>query len=162
MSSRLLTDCVPKLAEAGKLICDDYNLQFAPDGLTCKPICTLRSTAEQLALFKKGRVVRMVDGLPVVDSENPEFIVTKLDGITKTSMHNPISTEPLSRAIDFGIFRDGKYITDDKYYEPLLGLANKYNLISGWDFGNTGDSIAKLKKNKKFKDPPHVQIKGQL
>ena len=160
MSSRLITDCIPELFDINTSICTEYAALFISQGFTLKPICTLRSTAEQFELFKKGRVVNLVNGIPVVISENPRLFITKIDGITKYSKHNPTPLQPLSRAIDYGVFKDGHYITDDQYYEPLLDLARKYNLRSGWDFNNTGLPIEQAKKIKEFKDPPHVEFKG--
>jgi hypothetical protein len=159
MASRSLLDCVPELVTASPLICNDYNALFVSQGFTLKPICTLRSSAEQLELFKHGRVVKMVNGVPVVVSVRSKLIVTKIDGITQFSKHNPTPLQPLSRAIDFGVFKGGSYITDDQYYEPLLDLARHYGLRSGWDFTNTGLPIEKAKRLKVFIDPPHVEVK---
>lgn len=159
MSSRSLSDCVDSLSLAASYIIEDYGRMMINDGLTLRPICTLRSAAEQLEAFKKGRVIEMVDGKPIVIEEHPGLIVTKIDGITKTSKHNPTNEYPLSRAVDFGVFnKAGKYLTDNKYYEPLLDLARKYNLITGWDFKQTGLPIEKLLKIPDFRDPPHVQL----
>jgi hypothetical protein len=148
------------LANKIELIVKEYNETFFQDKVIIKPICTLRLASEQLALFKIGRVVEMVNGIPVVKSVDNRKIVTKLDGIVKRSKHNPTPTQPLSRACDIGAFCGGKYLTDTKYYEPLLTLARKHNLISGWDFGQTGLTMAELKKKKGFKDAPHLEIKG--
>lgn len=160
MPSRDLADCVPEFAHKIELIIKEYNETYFHDKAIIKPICTLRTAAEQLACFKVGRVVEMVNGIPVVKSINPKKIITKLDGIMKVSKHNPTVTQPLSRAVDFGVFIGGKYITDNDYYEPLLTLARKYDLISGWDFKQSGLSIAELKKKKIFKDPPHIEMKS--
>ena len=160
MASRNILDAVPELQEKNLKIIEDYSAFFVGQGFILKPICVLRSCSEQFELFKKGRVVNLVNGLPVVVSENPRLFVTKIDGITKYSKHNPTPLQPLSRAIDYGVFKDGHYITDDQYYEPLLDLARKYNLRSGWDFNNTGLPIEQAKKIKEFKDPPHCEIRG--
>jgi hypothetical protein len=160
MSSRDLNDCVPRLAEAAIKIVEDYNKMFLLEKAILKPICTLRLTSEQLALFKIGRIVEMVNGIPVVKKVFKGKTVTQIDGVTKPSKHNPIPTQPLSRAVDFGVFIGGKYITDTKYYEPLLELARKYNLRSGWDFRDSGLSIVEIKKKTSwFKDPPHCEVR---
>lgn len=160
MSSRLLADCVDQLALAAKAIIDDYNVIMSIEQLTLRPICTLRTAEEQLEAFKKGRKIEMVDGKPVVIEEHKGLVITYLDGITKVSKHNPTKEYPLSRAVDFGVFsKEGKYLTDNQYYKPLLDLARKYGLRSGWDFKDTGLPIDKLIKMPGFKDPPHVEIK---
>lgn len=159
MSSRDLKDCVPELAEAAMRIIEDYNAAHLLEKAVLKPICTLRLTSEQLALFKIGRVIEMVDGVPVVKSVDKRKVVTYIDGITKPSKHNPIPEQPLSRAVDFGVFIGGKYITDTKYYEPILDLARKHGVRSGWDFKDSGLTIAELKKKAWFKDPPHIETK---
>lgn len=99
-------------------------------GQEARPICTLRSAEEQHELWIQGR-------------GKPGSIVTWIDGITKIGAHNPIPGKPpLSRAIDIGVFIDGKYMTKSVYYLPFRVLAKKYGLKSGWDFG----------------DPPHIQV----
>lgn len=161
MSSRDLKDCIPELAEAAIHIMEDYNAEFLAQKISIKPICTLRLTSEQLTLFNIGRVIEMVNGIPIVKSVDKRKVVTYIDGITKPSNHNPLPNQPLSRAVDFGAFCAGKYLTDTKYYEPLLELCRKYGLRSGWDFRASGRSIDLIKKDKKiFKDPPHCEIKG--
>ncbi len=160
MPSRDLNDCVPELAQKIELIIKEYNEMFFHEKAIMKPICTLRTAAEQLACFKVGRVIEMVNGIPVVKSVNPKKIITKLDGIVKRSKHNPTITQPLARAVDVGIFIGGKYITNIAYYEPLLELTRKHSLVSGWDFGQTGLPLAELKKLKTFKDAPHIETKG--
>lgn len=160
MASRKISDCVPELQEKIPLIVQEYNETYLQDNIIIKPICTLRSTAEQLSLFKIGRVVEMVNGIPVVKSVDNRKIVTKLDGITKLSRHNPTPKQPLSRAVDFGVFCGGKYLTEIKYYEPLLELARKHGLISGLDFGQTGKPLTWLKNLRGFKDAPHMETKG--
>ena len=160
MSSRDPKDCVPELADLIPKIVADYNAIFLLEKAVLRPICTLRLASEQFALFKIGREIEMVDGVPVVKSVNKGKTVTQIDGITKFSKHNATPTQPLSRAVDFGVFIGGKYITDTKYYEPLLDLAKKYGLRSGWDFRDSGLSIPELKKKTAwFKDPPHIETK---
>lgn len=140
MSSRLLTDAVIELQQKVPVIILDY--ETANVGRELKVICTLRSTEEQQALFNQGR--------------------TKVDGVHKFSKHNPWPTQPKAQAVDFGVFMNGVYITKNSYYYPLLDLARKYNLISGFDFFNTGDTLEKCLLHSYFKDPPHIEIPGPL
>ena len=140
MASRLLTDTVPELQTKVPLIISDYETAYP--GRELKVICTLRSTEEQQALFDEGR--------------------TKVDGVHKFSKHNPDPTEPLAKAVDFGVFVNNQYITQNSYYYPLLDLARKYQLISGLDFFDTGQPLEQCLAHPYFKDPPHVEIPGKL
>lgn len=129
MASRLLTDCVPELQEKYPAIKKDYEAKFP--NTEVRIICSLRSTEEQNILWKQGR-------------ETPGNIVTWIDGITKIGAHNPIPGQvPLARALDVGVFVKGKYMINSSYYTFFKELAKKYNLKSGWDFG----------------DPPHLEIR---
>ena len=128
MPSRDIALCVPELQEKWPLIKRD--IEAMNPGWEAKPICTLRSTAEQQELFAQGRT-------------KPGPIVTWIDGVTKIGAHNPVpGKKPESRAIDVGIFVKGEYMTRSSYYRPLQTLAPKYGLKSGWSFG----------------DPPHVEV----
>lgn len=134
MASRDTNLCVPELQEKIPLIIKDYNFLYASLNLILKPICTLRSVAEQQEKFAQGRTA-------------PGKIITNCDGIIKVGNHNPIPDQPLSRAVDFGVFQSGVYITSDIYYFYLGRLCMDYNL--GW--GGFWDG---------FKDRPHVEVKG--
>jgi peptidoglycan L-alanyl-D-glutamate endopeptidase CwlK len=128
MASRDITLCVPELQEKWPLIKRDIEAMYP--GWEARPICTLRSTEEQQALWAQGRT-------------KPGHIVTWVDGINKLGAHNPIpGKKPESRAIDVGIFVNGKYMTNSSYYRSLKTLAPKYGLKSGWSFG----------------DPPHIEV----
>jgi hypothetical protein len=148
MASRNLTDAVPELQQKVPVIILDYETQFV--GRILKVICTLRSTAEQQALYALGR------------TDGSDHIVTQIDGVTKFSKHNPDPIEPKSKAVDFGVFIGGKYITNAFYYYPLLDLARKYNLVSGLDFARTGAPLQECLNRKGFKDAPHVEIPGPI
>lgn len=149
MASRDLKLCVKELQEKIPLIIEEYNRLFPEREL--KIICTLRSTEEQQRLFAIGRTTPPI---------GKKYWVTKIDGIRVFSKHNPTPTESLSRAVDFGVFIGGKYITNITYYYPLLDLARKQNLISGLDFNNSGLPLERLLKQKTFKDAPHIEVKG--
>ena len=135
MASRRLEDCVDELQQKWPLIKKDYESTYIDRVI--KPICTLRSTEEQQALYAQGRT-------------KPGNKVTWVDGVTKLSKHNPQPTPggiKLSRAIDVGVFIAGKYITQASFYEPLKDLAHKYGLKSGWDFPSHAC------------DPPHIETR---
>ncbi len=151
MSDRLITDCVLELQQKIPLIIADYATQFP--GQTLGAICTLRSIAEQQADYAKGRTVAPIGA---------RYEVTTIDGVTKFSKHNPWPNQPLSQAVDFGVFINKAYMTEDSYYYPLLDLARKYSLISGLDFFNTGLPLADCLAKKTFHDPPHVEVPGPL
>lgn len=149
MASRDLKLCVQELQEKVPLIIETYNKTFPEREL--RIICTLRSTEEQQRLFAIGRTTPPI---------GKKYWVTKVDGVKVFSKHNPTPTESLSRAVDFGVFIGGKYITNINYYYPLLTFAREQELISGLDFKNTGLPLDKLLKQKTFKDAPHIEVKG--
>ena len=151
MASRLLTDCVMDLQQKVPLIILDYETQNP--GTDLKVICSLRSTAEQQLLYARGRTVAPF---------GPKYEVTTVDGVHKFSKHNPDPIEPKAKAVDFGVFIGGKYMTQDHYYYPLLELARKYFLISGLDFHNTGQTLQQCLARPGFKDIPHVEVPGPL
>lgn len=151
MSSRSLTDCVIELQQKVPLIILDYDTQNP--GTDIRIICSLRSTAEQQLLYSRGRTAAPY---------GPRYEVTKVDGVFKFSKHNPDPIEPKAKAVDFGVFIGGKYMTQDHYYYPLLELARKYNLISGLDFFNTGQPLQACLDRPGFKDLPHIEVPGPL
>jgi peptidoglycan L-alanyl-D-glutamate endopeptidase CwlK len=134
MASRDLALCVEELRNKVPLIIDEYHQINAP--YIIKIICTLRSTQEQQELYAKGRTT-------------PGNIVTYKDGVTSFGAHNPTPTQPLSRAVDFGVFRGKDYITQNTYYSPLGPLAEKYGLVWGGSWET-------------FKDTPHIETKDAL
>jgi len=149
MPTRNLTDAVPVLQSVAPKILADYQ-QVYPDR-ELRVICVLRSSTEQWACFKVGREIQEnLDGTYTILSEDDNEIVTKVDGRTKFSKHLPDPIEPKSKAVDFGVFIGGKYMTNDSYYFPLQFLAHKYGLRSGADFLG------------KFKDFPHVEVPGPI
>lgn len=148
MASKDLKDAVPELEQKIPLIIKDYESMFPERKL--EVICSLRSTEEQQHLYAIGRTLEPI---------GRKYIVTQKDGVTKLSKHNPTPTCKLSRAVDFGVFVGGKYITQIEYYYPLLDLARKYDLISGLDFSNTGQTLEQRKLSKNFKDAPHIEVK---
>ena len=146
MASRDLRNAVPVLRDAVPKIIADYGEMFPGRNLIA--ISVDRTAPEQFELFKIGRVLKLVNGVWTVVSENRRRIVTTLDGYRKKSKHITDEKHPLSEAVDFGVIIHGKYLggaKDVPLYEPLKELAHKYGLIHGSDF--PGD----------FKDWPHVE-----
>lgn len=96
--------------------------------------CTYRTPQTQQKLYQQGRTT-------------PGDIVTNIDGFNKSSNHNFYP----SRAIDVCVNGAPKGtlkiapIWDEEYYYPLIGICNKFGLISGGSW-------------KHFKDWPHLQL----
>lgn len=151
MASRRIEDCVVELQEKVPLIIKDYNALFPERSL--RVICSLRSTTEQQALYAKGRTA------PPLGKRHQ---VTQVDGVHTLSAHNPWPASPLAKAVDFGVFIGGVYQTKDVFYYPLLDLARKYKLVSGYDFSKTGKKLQELLADGRFHDGPHVQIDTPL
>src|SRR3974377_1754464 len=151
MTDRNLADCVPELQKKVPLLIEDYNSMFP--GRQLKSICTLRSTQEQQNLFAVGRTI---------PPYGPKYYLTKVDGVIKFSKHNPDPIEPLSKAVDFGVFIGGKYLKHDIFYYPLLDLARKYELVSGLYFFQRGLPLEVLLQLPEFRDSPHIETKGPL
>lgn len=151
--SRKIEDALPELQEKIKLIQKDYPSYFP--GHDLRILCTLRSIETQKLHYAIGRTIPPF---------GKKYQVTQIDGVTKFGEHNPIPGKfDKSRAVDFGVFLGGKYITDEKYYYPLLELARKYDLISGIDFKNTGQPLEERlearRKQGAFLDFPHLELK---
>lgn len=151
MASRKLEDCVDELQQKIPLIIAEYNQTFPEREL--RIICTLRSTEEQQNLYAVGRTVPPIGN---------KYIVTTVDGVKKFSKHNPDPLEPKAKAVDFGLFIGGKYITTDEFYYPLLELARKNDLVSGLDFSETGLPLVEVLRKRGFKDSPHVEVRGPI
>lgn len=154
MSTRNLSDAVPALQAAVPLIIEEYGQVYAAEFRVLEVICVLRSSEEQWAIFKVGREIEEhEDGTYRVLSEDDRRILTKIDGRTTFSKHNPDPKQSLSKAVDFGVFIGGKYVrgVDEeelRFYYPLQFLAHKHGLRSGLDFPG------------KWKDTPHIEIPG--
>lgn len=149
MLTRNLTDAVQPLQDAAPKIAADYEAVYP--SRKAKVIGVLRTAEEQWEIFKVGRKIQEnADGTYRVLSIDEHKIKTKLDGRTKFSKHLPDPIEPRSKAIDFGVFIGGKYMTDDSYYHPFQFLAHKYGLVSGGDYKGV------------FKDWPHIETPGPI
>lgn len=96
-------------------------------GMSAKVIEGFRPQARQKELYAQGRT-------------KPGKIVTHKNGTTNPSNHQS------ALAVDFGIFKDGKYIEEppQDIWEQLQHAAHVQKLVSGLDW--TG-----------FKDAPHVE-----
>jgi hypothetical protein len=151
MSSRRLEDCVPELQTKVPLIIQEYQTWYPDREL--RIICSLRTTAEQQQLYAKGRTI---------PPYGASHYITQIDGVVKYSKHNPDPKEPKSKAVDFGVFVNKKYLTQDEYYYPLLELARKNGLVSGLDFARSGKPLQELLDMHIWRDPPHVEVTGSL
>jgi hypothetical protein len=151
MSSRDLKDCVDELQLKVPQIIDEYNKTYP--GRELRVICTLRNTQEQQNLYAVGRTIPPL---------GPNYWLTKVDGVKKFSKHNPDPIQPLSKAVDVGVFIGGKYIREDSYYYGLLELARKNLLVSGLDFRESGLTLVQLLHDGHFHDIPHIEVKGPI
>lgn len=99
-----------------------------------------RTSEEQFGLFKQGRTMG-TDGKWYI--QDKAKIVTNVDGSDVLGPHN---YKP-SRAIDVAVVdnQSGKYLWDDRYYEPLGAIAVRYGLEWGGNW-------------KSIKDMPHIQV----
>ena len=162
MASRKLSDCVPLLQLRVPDIIQKYNASFS-DGRVLQVLCTLRSTDEQFAIWQVGRTWVMQNGVPHALTVDSRKIHTWIDGYTKFSKHNPDPNEPLSKAVDFGVFVGGKYMDRDlTYYYPLLQLARDAGLVSGIDIHETGQPLEVLLADKRWHDCPHIEVSGPV
>ena len=136
--SRDINDCVGELKEKIPKIIADYNEMFPDRKLFV--VCTLRSLEDQLKAFIEGK--------------------SQIDGVHKFGRHNAIPGKyDKSRAVDFGVMIKGKYEGNGKYYTYLLDLARKYDLVSGIDFKQTGQSAFERLASKDFIDSAHIELK---
>ncbi len=146
MASRDLAKANPKVRgiyQAVKLI---FERRFPSYEL--RPICTFRSTEEQLVEFKAGR--------------------SQIDGVSKLGPHN---FDP-SHAIDFGIFRksDGAYLDDlvskgqfsrdlRNAFHWIIGLLAQHN-GARWGGDWDGDGIpVDVDPDEHLNDVYHVERK---
>lgn len=103
-------------------------------GINVKVIFTYRSPDEQNALYAQGRTA-------------PGKIVTNAKG--GKSKHNfTLNGIPASKAFDFGVYINGKYITDGKH--PLYSQAGSIGESLGLVWGGHFHSIF---------DPSHLELK---
>jgi hypothetical protein len=61
-----------------------------------------------------------------------------------------VGTHGYGVAVDFGVFRNGKYLESDKEYQFIGPLARKHGMVSGLDWGHSYP-------NRGFVDSGHVQ-----
>src|SRR5438105_1728110 len=102
--------------------------------------CVYRSPEEQFELFKQGRTMDTSGEWIIQDKEK---VVTNVDGRKVKGAHN---YKP-ARAIDVCVVdnQTGKRLWDEKWYQPLVEIAKKHNLVEG----GTWRSI---------KDWPHLEV----
>ncbi len=143
MSSRLLSDAHPVLAEKVRTLQAQYAKRFAPWYLVITSVH--RTPLEQEALYAQGRVVSKLElnaireraGMPPIYDENEAHrIVTK----TRHSMHNRTPSEAVDLAV--AIDPDGAtgplkpridWMTASRY-EAMGELAKGLGLVWGGDW----------------------------
>lgn len=140
MATKNIEDAVKEIRDKWDEIKNEYFKRMPGKYLVLS--CVHRSPDEQLELFKKGRTLG-TDGKWYVS--NKAAIVTNVDGYKILGAHN---YKP-ARAIDVAVVdnQTGKYLWEEKYYFPLLQIAQGVGLESGLEW-------------KTFKDGPHIQVKG--
>lgn len=138
MPSRDIQDAAQPIRSVWENIKNDF-IEKSP-GHYLELTTVHRTPAEQFELFKKGRTMG-TDGKWVIQDKTQ--VVTNVDGTTILGSHN---YHP-ARAIDVAVVdnQSGKFLWDDKYYQPLGDIAKRYNLEWGGDW-------------KSFKDMPHIEI----
>lgn len=128
VNQRDLNNLHPIVKEMVERFIKEVNEYFNGE-VDVKVISTLRSWSEQEKLYNQGRTT-------------PGKIVTNAK--PGTSIHN------WGCAIDIGVFKDGKYLIDDKlgYYKMIGPLG----LLNGFVWGGNFKSI---------KDMPHYEYTGK-
>lgn len=117
-----------------KPLCEQFLADCSNAGLDVRLIFTYRSPEEQDVLYAQGRTT-------------PGSIVTNLrGGQSKHSLTLPDGS-PASKAFDFGIFRDDKYITDGQ--DPDYLIAGEFGERLGMLWGGRWHNPV---------DPSHLQI----
>lgn len=138
MATKDINDSVKEIRDKWDEIKNEYFKRMPGKYLVLS--CVHRTPAEQLELFKKGRSLGS-DGKWYV--QDKAKIVTNVDGHTVLGAHN---YKP-ARAIDVAVVdnQTGKYLWEEKYYFPLLQIAQRCGLESGGGW-------------KSIKDWPHIQV----
>lgn len=150
--------CVPTLQEAWK-----YAQEFWAKNFPGKPqpilTCTLRTLAEQKALFAQGRLplaeinkLRKIAGMAPIGASEAKKKVTNADA--GQSKHNP-DKSGLSRAFDIGFLtissgKNHSLVWDEinfKEFNKIISV--KFPLV---EWGGSWKS---------FKDMPHFEVKGK-
>lgn len=140
MPTKSIDDACKTIRDSWDLIKRDF-FSVIPTGHYLEIDCVYRSPQEQFELFKQGRTMD-TSGDWIVDDK--EKIVTNVDGHKVMGAHN---YSP-ARAIDVCVIdnQTGKRLWDTKWYEPLIAIAARYDLVEG----GTWRSI---------KDWPHLEVK---
>lgn len=148
--------CVPNLQEAWK-----YSQEFWTKNFPGKPqpilTCTLRTLAEQKALFAQGRLplaeinkLRKIAGMAAIGASEAKKKVTNADA--GQSKHNPDKTG-LSRAFDVGFLnmssgKNHSLVWDEINFKEFNKIISaKFPLV---EWGGSWKS---------FKDLPHFEVK---
>ncbi len=128
--SKAIEDLHPSLQSACRL----FLLKCKLEHLDVRILFTYRSPTQQNELYAQGRT-------------KPGKIVTNLKG-DKSKHCFTIDGKPAAKAFDFGVFKNGKYITrgDDPDYIKAAQIGEALGLESGIHW-------------KQPNDPGHLQIK---
>ncbi len=151
--STKINDLLPVVAKAAQAAINEMVLKKIPFVITS----TMRTDAEQIALFAQGRqsldavnALRLKAVMPLLPANENTYTVTKCDGINNKSRHQS------GRAIDIvpADSRGSPYWPDngDKAWQPIIETMEKYGFESG-------------SKWKDFPDFPHFEwpkMEGRL
>lgn len=140
MPTKDINTAAKPIRENWEKIKKDYEMAFPGKHLVIT--CVVRSVEEQQKLFAQGRTLGSDGKWYTTDKSK---IVTNVDGTSTMGAHN---YSP-ARAIDVMVVDNttGRETWDEKFYAPLVKIAEKYGLESGGSW-------------KSFKDWPHIQIPG--
>lgn len=138
MASKNIEDAVKEIRDKWDEIKNEYFKRMPGKYLVLS--CVYRTPEEQLALFKKGRILGSDGKWSIQDKAK---IVTNVDGYKILGAHN---YKP-ARAIDVAVVdnQTGKYLWEEKHYFPLLQIAKGVGLESGGGW-------------KSINDWPHIQV----
>jgi len=122
MTSRRTEDLEPHLAQAYRLLREEYETRFPDRQLLLT--CTYRSPEEQKTLYASGR-------------SRPGPILTNCDGDKKLSKHNLWPTQ----AFDVAILAGGKALWDEDSYRELGAIGTALGLKWGGNFRTLKDCL---------------------
>ena len=147
--SRRIEDLLPRVAAAAARAMSDLKARGVPAVVTS----TLRTEAEQVALYAQGReslasvnAKRSAAGMPLIRLEENRYTVTNADGVKHKSNHQG------GRALDVVPEQGGRPVwptASDPRWKQIAGVFKKYGFEWGGDW-------------KDFQDLPHYQWKGTV
>lgn len=141
--SKDLIDAHPELVRRLQGVLRDFKLET---GRELHITSVWRSQERQHQLYTQGRVFNPATSS--WDDDNPDLIVTKIDGFRMKSRHQVYP----SQAVDVCVDTDpgpGKHVVwDHPAYEPLGELCTRHGLIWGGSWT-------------RFKDRPHIELPAE-